>query len=221
MPRPRGTCRLERIGVEQRIGETLPPGRRGRSRSVRRPRTWPTRAPPRGSSVAGGSGARPRSVGRGCPWPPSPTRAPATTAWIDACRSSPLSKMQRRAPADLGVARAVGRDVLDQLVGDARDRRPRPASARWAGRRPPGAAPGRLPGEGPKTRGHRGQVHAFVEAAFAGQLERRRRPQRPIEVEMQLRLGHPREESGRRSSPTVTRSYGSGPHRSEPRLGSR
>ena len=131
-----------------------------------------------------------------------------------------FQEVERRCPADLGVPRPVGGNVLDQLVGDARDRR---RVLHQRDRQLEGLQELRLVchlGRGLQSRGDRREVHPLVEAALACQLERRRRPQRPVEVEMQLRFWHPREET-LESSPTVTRSYRSGPHRSEPRLGSR
>ena len=53
---------------------------------------------------------------------------------------------------------------------------------------------------------HRVEIHALVEAAFPRQLERGRRPERPVEVQMQLRLGHPREKVGRAHDPIVRQS---------------
>ena len=101
--------------------------------------------------------------------------------------------MQRGRPADLDVTRAVRRDVLDQLARDARQRLLvlHDRDGQIEGAQQLGLVAAALRRDQPLA--HGSQVHALVEAALSCELERRLRPQAPVEVEVQLGLGHARE----------------------------
>ena len=123
-----------------------------------------------------------------------------------ATQVEPAGNVERRSPADLDVTRAVRGDVLDKLVGDALDRG---RVLHQRDRQVEGSQQLRLVGDlGGRLQAarHRVEIHALVEAAFPRQLERGRRSERAVEVQMQLGLGHPREKVGRAHDPIVRQS---------------
>ncbi len=176
--------------------------------------------------VSGGCERRATAISRTrMPVAAIPERAPSTTAWIEVAQVQFAEQVESGSPADLRVPGAIRGDILDQLVRDTRDRRRVLHDRDWeierleelglvcGLRRTPSRAviaSRSMPSSRPRSRAS--------SSAVVGRSE-------PSRWRCSSALGMRRKRSRTprsrtlRSSPTVTRSYGSGPHNCEPRLG--